>query len=361
MPGSSPAITLTSTIVTFRWNSSGLAPGAAKRGEELALEAETLGATLCAFGPFEISFAFQESDLPDAAEFAARAVKQLGELGRAGMAVGEVTTFLDGDGFIQLAFGPPVVMATALARYAQPGEVLVDNALEGSGLRFAGDAREITLGGKPRRIFLLDPERPSIEPEEIDPAATVVDGAPAADLSMAPGMVDESALADTVQAAVANVTAPRGSDLPAHAHALIGLAREALEQSDQSGFTEAIARMNLADELTDVVERLAALFAARGGAKEEGLRRLRRAAETEERDDKRTRAVLAYAIGVAGAGRQDEALLEGLAALAIARSRGDKSGEKACTRFLSQLSYATGHPEAASAWEHVARAIELES
>ena len=33
--------------------------------------------------------------------------------------IGELTTFLDGEGFIQLAWGPPVVLATALARYAQ--------------------------------------------------------------------------------------------------------------------------------------------------------------------------------------------------------------------------------------------------
>ena len=40
----------------------------------------------------------------------------------------------------------------------------VDAALETSGLRFAGEPREITLGGKPRPTFILDVERPVDDP-----------------------------------------------------------------------------------------------------------------------------------------------------------------------------------------------------
>ena len=53
------------------------------------------------------------------------------------------------------------------------------------------------------------------------------------------------------------------------------------------------------------------------------------------------------------AGRLEEALLESLSALAIARRQLDAGGERACARFLAQLCQQAGHDDAASAWEHV--------
>ncbi|NUP13472.1 MAG: hypothetical protein HOW73_46130 [Polyangiaceae bacterium] len=337
MPSSTPPVTVTSVILTFRWNSSGHAPGAAQRGEELAREAEANGATLCAFGPFEMSFAFGEGDVLEAAQLAARVVQTGGELSRAGMAFGEIMSFLEGEGFVRLAVGAPIVIATALARFAQPGEVVVDAPLAKEALRFTGPARSITLGNKARATFLLDVAAPvGTPPEEIDQRLTPV---------------DEPDRAPSIEV--------RDSDAPPGGRELLELAREALTKGgDRIGIGQAVAELNLTEDHADVVERLAGVLAMTRGAKEEGLRVLRRAAETEQREDKRGRAVLAYAIGVAAAGRYDDALLEALSALAIARARGDRSGEKACARFLAQLSFSTGQPEAASAWEHVAQAVE---
>lgn len=329
----SPPLVVPSVILTFRWNSSGLAPGAAERGEQLAAEAEALGATLCAFGPFEISFAFGESDLEEAATFASSCVKDKGELGRAGMAFGEIGSFLEGSGFVRLAYGAPIVLATALARFAQPGEVVVDATLAGGALRFTGPSRDVTLGGKPRPTFILDLEAPLRDAPEPDEIHVDRDSAPAFEV--------------------------RDSDTPPpQIQHLLDLANQALTRSDNGGLDDALAQLNLADEHADAVERLAGVLAMGRGAKEEGLRVLRRAAASEQSDDKRTRAVLAYAIGVAAAGRQDDALLEGLSALAIARARNDKGAEKACARFLAQLSFGAGQVEAASAWEHIARSAE---
>jgi hypothetical protein len=68
----------------------------------------------------------------------------------------------------------------------------------------------------------------------------------------------------------------------------------------------------------------------------------------------KTRARLAYAIAMASAARPETALLEALTALSLARASEDRPGEQASARFLAQLSFTTGHPEAARAWEHVA-------
>ncbi len=93
------------------------------------------------------------------------------------------------------------------------------------------------------------------------------------------------------------------------------------------------------------------------GATEEGLRLLQSAAESSNQVKSEARSVLAYSIGVALVGRPEDALLEGLAALALARETNDEGGERACARFLAQLSASSGHPEAARAWAHVARRI----
>jgi hypothetical protein len=68
----------------------------------------------------------------------------------------------------------------------------------------------------------------------------------------------------------------------------------------------------------------------------------------------RCRAALAHGIGLAAAGRLAEAVLEALEGLARAREAQDRSGERACARFLSQLSNSAEQPAAAAAWLSVA-------
>jgi hypothetical protein len=78
----------------------------------------------------------------------------------------------------------------------------------------------------------------------------------------------------------------------------------------------------------------------------EGVRKADKAAPAA-----RSRAWLAYAIGLAVAGRAGDALFAGLEALASARESGESQGEKACARFLARLSRGAGHPDVAAAWE----------
>jgi hypothetical protein len=141
---------------------------------------------------------------------------------------------------------------------------------------------------------------------------------------------------------------------------IIELAREALKRGDTMSLDAALQHLKITGEHPEVVERLAGVLAMTRGAKEDGLRVLRRAAASETREDRRTRAVLAFAVGLAAAGRTEDALLEALSALALTRSLGDTSGEVACTTFLSQLSEAAGHGGAAAAWQAVADRVAAE-
>lgn len=68
----------------------------------------------------------------------------------------------------------------------------------------------------------------------------------------------------------------------------------------------------------------------------------------------RSRASLAYGIGLAVAGQQTEALFAALDALARARESGEPRGERACARFLTRLTSSAAHTGAADAWQKVA-------
>ncbi|MET0591678.1 MAG: hypothetical protein ABW133_03190, partial [Polyangiaceae bacterium] len=68
----------------------------------------------------------------------------------------------------------------------------------------------------------------------------------------------------------------------------------------------------------------------------------------------RSRAALAYGIGLAVAGQPNEALLVALEALARARESGESRGERACARFLTRLAEGAGRANAAEAWQRIA-------
>ena len=105
--------------------------------------------------------------------------------------------------------------------------------------------------------------------------------------------------------------------------------------------------------------RLEAIAALAKGETKEALAVLRAGvtAAASASPPARSRASLAYGIALAVAGRQGEALIAALEALARAREGGEPRGEKACTRFLARLSSAAGHPEAAKSWQRVSGEI----
>lgn len=323
-------------IVSFRWTRLDSADAAVSAAESVFKQAQALGGTLVGFGGIEVTFAFDPEQIEAVLPFVVESVKSTRYLARAGLAEGEIVPFMDGPSQdVRLAWGMPMVIASSLARAAQLGEVLVDgelSAIRRGRVRLVGSGKDVPIAGAPRATSVLDLEQP------------VGDGTPSLRAERNPEPVEP--------APSSSVPPPRRRT---GSFQLLELAREALARTDATSLDMALAELGLTDQHAEVVERLAGVLAMTRGAKEEGLRVLRRAAEAEQAEDRRARSVLAYAIGVAAAGRSEDALLEALSALAIARSQGDAGGEKACARFLAQLSQNTGHPEAASAWEHVAQ------
>ncbi len=99
--------------------------------------------------------------------------------------------------------------------------------------------------------------------------------------------------------------------------------------------------------------RLDAIASLVRGHSSEALRELRGAQQRslESSLSEQCRARLAYAVGLSAAGRQREAFIEALGALARAREAKDQRGERACVRFLAQVARVFDEPEAAARWQ----------
>ncbi len=132
----------------------------------------------------------------------------------------------------------------------------------------------------------------------------------------------------------------------------------ALGAGDFEAVERMIAELRSAGGQDHVADRLAAMVCLARGETPEALRFLRSARDLSRRlgPAERSRAALAHGVGLAAAGRDTEALLEALAGLARAREAGDAHGERACARFLAQLSRGAGEAEVATAWEALAGA-----
>ncbi|MFO0555796.1 MAG: hypothetical protein U0271_45890 [Polyangiaceae bacterium] len=311
---------MASLVLSLRWGSVEGAAGAIARAREVASDVERAGGHLVGFGAFEVSFAFDPKNAAQAISLAVALAKTSGSFQRGGIAEGELLPFdpEPPSGWVALGWGDALIVASALARLAQAGELLVDQSVglcRDGALRARAEGREINVGGTPRKSILLDTDAPFVD-LDTDP--------------------NRRARRDT------------GSYL-------IEVARDVLAKGEAASVDDFVAQLSLTGEPAEVVERLAGVLAMTRGATAEGLRVRRRAAQVEQPGEKRARSILAYAIGVAAAGRPEDGLLEGLSALALARATGDDSGERACARFLSQLSASAGHPEAARAWDYVAR------
>jgi hypothetical protein len=148
---------------------------------------------------------------------------------------------------------------------------------------------------------------------------------------------------------------PSSSDPTTVAHRLADQAKEALVQGDIGTLEKLVAQLRVTGEFNELCERMSGFIALGRGAKSDALRRLREATEGELTPPQKARALLAYAVALAAAGRPDGALLETLDALARAREAEDKQGETACARFLARLSSVTGNSTAAAEWAAVAK------
>ncbi len=321
-----------SVVVCFRWGSeladAGVGPEIALR---LGKQAEALGALLCAFASGEMAVAFAGTDHDEAVHFAARSMRQVDARAslRVGVGAGALAPLFETGRFVTISSGEALECAAALARLARPGEALIDGELEGAAdgsLCATRTGASVQAGGRTHAVLALDVVHPFVR-ESITLYEDTF-----------------TSLADTDQL-------PR---TPTGSFQIVDLAREAFVRGDPASLDMALRQLKVTGEHPDLAARLAGVLAMTRGAKEEGLRILRQAVEKETNDARRARASLAYSVGLAAAGRNEDALLEALRALAHTRAHGDRSGELACARFLAQLSRASGSEEAARVWEATA-------
>ena len=135
---------------------------------------------------------------------------------------------------------------------------------------------------------------------------------------------------------------------------LAAAARQALLKGNVSELERLSDELKSHGEHGDLADRMAGFVAWNRGAKAEGLRKLRAAADAETRPAHRVRALLAYGVALAASGRTDAALLAALGAIARAREVSDRQGEHVCARFLARLSAAAGYERAARTWAEIA-------
>jgi hypothetical protein len=137
------------------------------------------------------------------------------------------------------------------------------------------------------------------------------------------------------------------------------LVRGSVIESLRAGKADAV--LELASQLrsergrAQLAKRLEAIARLAHGEVDDGLDALQYGVSSAgDRDHAaQSRATLAYALGLAVAGRKNESLLQALDALAKARAAGDKTGESACACFLAQLARAEGEIEIAEQWQKV--------
>ena len=140
---------------------------------------------------------------------------------------------------------------------------------------------------------------------------------------------------------------------PASEDAPSGRAALALREGDLETIDEIIASLradNAASPLADRLEAMAGLARGETGAPL-GILRAAKERASGAGAAERCRAALALGIALQAAGRETDALLEALDALARAREASDVRGENACSRFLAQLSRGAGDELSAEQWD----------
>ena len=136
------------------------------------------------------------------------------------------------------------------------------------------------------------------------------------------------------------------ADPEALALRLAQLSRDALLGGDAQSlekWSDGLKATGEKDALAERMRAMARLAKGRVGDALKALRDARSRAEEEGALRARCQAALALGVGLAFAGRNDEALLEGLDALARAREAEDKQAEGACLAFLQKL-FTGKHP-----------------
>lgn len=310
--------------------------------------AVALGGRLIGIGSRSITADFAWDGLYDAVDFLVDA--PLAPELAAGLCHGFVNVIHDG-GRVAFVTGAPLRQVADLAHVARPGEILLSPAVVEE-----ADGRLGTVGhvaprpGRPEiAALVLDPENPLHETQV--PAPPSAGGMKR--VSVRPRSHPPSSRAPESERArqvdrLMSATAALGDAAPAVFPADISSALRKRDAASLHELAESI-RSHATPDAADRLEAMATLASGRSG---EALRRLRKAKEKASHEDPsaQCRASLALAVALSSAGRPYEAALEGLEGIARAREGSDERGERACARFLAQLSLTFRDRASSEAW-----------
>jgi hypothetical protein len=188
-----------------------------------------------------------------------------------------------------------------------------------------------------------------------------------AKLELAPMMASQDAILRAVEPSAGPAEAKAAGEPAADAGAAASganiatrlgeLAKEALLSADNAALERWVDGLRAAGESPIFTERLRALSRLGRGDIGDALRVLRHTRSAVDPNDHKLRCQTALALGVAlsVAGRTQEALLEGMDALARARHVGDERGAGACLAFLAKLYAAQGCADEADMLRGTAR------
>ncbi len=296
-----------------------------------------LGGRVIGWGQRSLTTDFSWDGLYDAIDFLVDA--SLAPELAGGMCHGAPQVIFDA-GRAALCVGPEMLQATQLAQLARPGEVLVSpEIVEESDGRLGVSAE---VGERPGRInipaWILNPQEPLLESAAPGPASDFegLQLVPAERRTHPPSSRSpESVRVRQVDRLVSSAEAIGDAVSAVFPPELT----TALRKRDENSLHE-LARSVRAKNALESAERLDAIAELAAGKAGEALRRLRKSKENSmsENPSTRCRAALALAVALSSAGRPYEAALEGLDGIARAREGQDGVGEKACARFLAQLS-----------------------
>lgn len=323
-------------VVCFRMPTTGLVVRGPQRYLEraraLGRRAEALGAQLVAWGANTIGFAWDTDSVEEAVSLAVTAREDAlfaGPKWAAGVAEGDMEALSAVRA--ELAWGAPLVTALALSRLAEPGEVLVDASLEAltrGELSLLGERVGEELGATLRGAR-LDTQSPWLSVGST-PSAAPSDGALADE-------ADDEPLGDD-------------ADPEEFAARMVELTRSALLAGNAKSLQRLSEGLRATGEHEALADRMKAMARLSRGQIGEALRSLRKSRMLAEAEPPtvRCQASLALAFALSLAARPDDALLEGLDALARARESGDRKAQGACLAFLAKLFARVGEHDGAS-------------
>lgn len=295
--------------------------------------AEALGGTLCAWGADELAIAFEPEDAEEVLAFASGASAVEGGACSVGVARGALDPVHGATALAELSWGPALIDAAAVASATPSGAVYVEEdaarVLEARmAASFAAAGPAPAAMGERRPLSSASGQVLFVRPLSMAPLVPPPLSRRSTGLSELPPSVEAGEAADHA------VEAIRSGDLAALERHLDGLRARGASSA--------------------LITRLSGLAALGRGATTDALRTLRSAAEAASEPAQQTRSSLALAVALGAAGRNDEALLSALRALAAARAADDRFGERACARYLAQLSAAAGFTDASLLWDRAA-------